>query len=339
MPHWSDSVKKSPLLWAMWGGGGAALLYLLTVIASGWESTSAAMARMSLSTLSFALALVLANIMLRFWRWNGLLRQCTDRVPLWASVGIFLSGLAMAATPGRVGETLRGVLLKPWGVDFSSAVAIFVAERLVDLGVIFFFACWGISFLPGLENTLGPQVFPFIAAAGALIFGSLLLIVSRRGQALICQVVSRLEAQPPGFFCRVGVLAGTWLQRAGLCLGIRQLVTGSFLVSIGWLLEVTGIYLLLRALTVPMSWFQVVGLDAVALLIGALSFLPGGVGGYEAAMLFGMKTLGVELNLAVTSTILIRLCTLWFSVVLGGIAMSAFRFRFRQNHQRAFQDP
>jgi uncharacterized protein (TIRG00374 family) len=61
---------------------------------------------------------------------------------------------------------------------------------------------------------------------------------------------------------------------------------------------------------------------AFAMLAGAVSFLPGGLGGAEAAMLAILEIVGVGHATAVAATLLLRLTTLWFAVGLGIVAVS-----------------
>jgi uncharacterized membrane protein YbhN (UPF0104 family) len=58
-------------------------------------------------------------------------------------------------------------------------------------------------------------------------------------------------------------------------------------------------------------------------LFGLVSFLPGGLGVSEASST-GLLTLLVPMALgpATVGTIIIRFCTLWFGVSLGGIALA-----------------
>ena len=60
---------------------------------------------------------------------------------------------------------------------------------------------------------------------------------------------------------------------------------------------------------------------ALAMLAGALSFLPGGLGGAEAVMVAALTLKGVDQPSAVAATIIIRLATLWFAVALGLLAL------------------
>jgi uncharacterized protein (TIRG00374 family) len=57
------------------------------------------------------------------------------------------------------------------------------------------------------------------------------------------------------------------------------------------------------------------------MLIGAISFLPGGLGGAEVTMTALLMLNGMDNGAAVAATLLIRLTTLWFAVVLGLLAL------------------
>lgn len=56
---------------------------------------------------------------------------------------------------------------------------------------------------------------------------------------------------------------------------------------------------------------------ALAMVAGALTFMPGGLGSAEVVLYVLMKTTGMGEAEAITATLLCRLATLWFAVVLG----------------------
>ncbi|MDX8386197.1 MAG: lysylphosphatidylglycerol synthase domain-containing protein, partial [Gallionella sp.] len=58
-----------------------------------------------------------------------------------------------------------------------------------------------------------------------------------------------------------------------------------------------------------------------SMMVGALSFLPGGLGGAEATMVALLILNDVAQPQAVAATVLIRLATLWFAVGLGVVAL------------------
>ncbi|KAA6182818.1 flippase-like domain-containing protein [Thiohalocapsa marina] len=96
---------------------------------------------------------------------------------------------------------------------------------------------------------------------------------------------------------------------------------------LAWAAEAWGLYLLLTWLGVEIGSLQAMGIYAVSTLAGALSFLPGGLGGAEAAMVALLAAGGAAFGVAVLATVICRLVTLWFAVVLGIGAVLVLRRR------------
>jgi uncharacterized protein (TIRG00374 family) len=106
----------------------------------------------------------------------------------------------------------------------------------------------------------------------------------------------------------------------------RLLVPGLGLGVISWLAEAVGFYVILRELQIPMELPAAVGVYAVAMLAGAVSFVPGGLGGTEVVMASLLILGGAPPPAAVAATTITRLATLWFAVVLGILALMASEF-------------
>jgi uncharacterized membrane protein YbhN (UPF0104 family) len=62
-------------------------------------------------------------------------------------------------------------------------------------------------------------------------------------------------------------------------------------------------------------------------LIGGLSFLPGGLGSTEAVMTTLLGKMGYALGDALLITLSCRLVTLWLAVILGWLAVLILRQR------------
>lgn len=76
----------------------------------------------------------------------------------------------------------------------------------------------------------------------------------------------------------------------------------------------------MTSLNVNISPHEVVGTYAFSTIVGSFSFIPTGLGGAEAAMLFFLSVFKVQKNNSVAAIILSRLGTIWFVVSLGAIA-------------------
>ena len=103
----------------------------------------------------------------------------------------------------------------------------------------------------------------------------------------------------------------------------RVFAAALILGAIGWASEGVSFFLLLRALdpAIGLGLAACVFIFVFAMLVGALSFLPGGLGSTEATII-GLLTLqGVTLPTAIVATGIIRITTLWFAVGLGLLAL------------------
>ena len=83
--------------------------------------------------LPLILGLTLFNYICRFFKWQYYLKRLEVSLPWAKSLLIFISGLSMAITPGKVGELLKSYLLKrSTGAPISHTSPVIVAERLSD---------------------------------------------------------------------------------------------------------------------------------------------------------------------------------------------------------------
>jgi uncharacterized protein (TIRG00374 family) len=117
------------------------------------------------------------------------------------------------------------------------------------------------------------------------------------------------------------------VESAAVLLELRYIAVLSVISVVGWGLECVGYWLILNAFPgVEAGLLLCVFLWSATTLVGALSFLPGGLGATEGSLgvLVARFALGVSLPIAVASTLLIRLCTLWYGELVGALAVVSF---------------
>jgi len=86
------------------------------------------------SAFAFAIALALANYVLRFLRWQLYLARRDVHVPVTSSALVFGAGLSLSITPGKLGELVKAYLLREMhDVPATATAPIVVAERVTDL--------------------------------------------------------------------------------------------------------------------------------------------------------------------------------------------------------------
>lgn len=257
-----------------------------------------------------ALMFTLINYTLRFIKWHFYVGQIGARDFDWRqSLRLFLAGFPLAVSPGKVAEVLKAVWLRHYtGVPVARGVSVVVAERISD----------GLAVL--LLSTVGVIAYPQYWVAFLIILVGLLAVI----------IVSQIRP------------AAQWLLGQGERIRLiskavhhlREFYEGSFMLfkpkatflavglgMVSWFGEGIGFYLLLLGLGLP-AGIQLFGLAVFTLsfstVVGAVSALPGGLGAAEASIA-GMLILlgGFDPATAAAATLLIRLATFWFSVVLG----------------------
>lgn len=288
----------------------AALGYLGFSLWAGWQEVGRAAARVGTLGIALVLLLSLVNYGLRFLRWQGYLGALGHAVPWPASLRIYLAGFALTTTPGKAGEALRGLLLRPWGVPYPQSLAAFFSERLSDLSAVVLLALFGL--------TLYPQARPLIVAGVGLVAAGLLLLAQRR-------LVERLAGVlPASAERRLGFLHGLLnvLLEARRCHRPALLLGATLLSLMAWSAEALAFHWILHWMGADVPLAFAVFVYAIAMLTGALSFMPGGLGGAEAAMVALLVWKGMAGADAVAATVLIRLATLWFAVGLGAVCLN-----------------
>ena len=86
---------------------------------------------------------------------------------------------------------------------------------------------------------------------------------------------------------------------------------------LAWGAEGVAFYIILALMGLPVTFIAGVGIYSLGVTVGALSFLPGGLGSTEAVMVLLLLALGVAQADAGAAVILCRLATLWFAVIIG----------------------
>ena len=294
--------------------------YLAFSLWGGWSEVTSALGRVGALGMGVALGLSTLNYGLRFLRWQTWLRTLGHRIPWGPSLQIYIAGFALTTTPGKAGEALRSVYLKPLGVSYPESLAAFFVERLTDVLSVLLLACLGLSLYPPARP---------VALGVGLVVGAVLLflLVPRLLPAVVRQGVwmRRDPSAPMGRVQRLLEHAGTAFTHARSCLRPPVLGLGLLLGVVGWGAEGLALYWILQWLGADVSLHLALFIFAFAMLIGAVSFLPGGLGGAELTLL-GLLTLnGVGEADAVAATVLIRLTTLWYSVALGALCVAFLR--------------
>lgn len=288
--------------------------YLAFSLWGGWEEVVAAFVQIGLLGTLIALTLSLVNYGLRFGRWQLYLSQLGYRVPWSPSLRIYLSGFALTTTPGKAGEAFRGVLLKRRGVPFPTTFAALISERLSDLVAIVLLTLVGLAQYPQARG---------IVLAGVL--GIVVVLACLSSQTLLDRL-HRWAAARQSKLMAVVAHASEMLGGARRCHRPGLLGVATVISVIAWGAEALAFHWMLGWLGADISLSFAIFVYALSMLAGALSFLPGGLGGAEAVMVSLLVLKGMTMPAAIAATVFIRLATLWFAVAIGLVALIRSRY-------------
>lgn len=223
----------------------------------------------------------------------------------------------MAITPGKVGELLKSFLLKSsTGAPVSRTSPIIMAERLTDGIAMMGLAITGlVLYRFGLELLL---------ALCMIVITFVLVIQNRRLSLALLSFGERLPV-----VSRIAHLIRTFYESSYALLQWRPLLLAILIGLISWSGECAALFFVYAGLGIAFSldvFIKSMFILAVSSLVGSVSGLPGGLGTADGSMV-GLTHLLVTPSKAIAgaATLLIRLCTLWFGLGLGVIALILFR--------------
>ncbi len=275
-----------------------------------------------------ALLFTFGNYVLRFVKWHLYLAQIGVRgLPAGESALIFFGGLAMVVTPGRVGEWLKSFLLRELtGTPFSTSAPIVVAERLTDAVSMLVLASVGL-----VTYGYGWQVL----LAVLLVAAAVVYVTQHRALA------ERLFRPAKGLPLVAGRLASlrSFYESSHLLFKPRNLVWAVGLGVVSWFGECIALFLVLVGLGLPAEptlLLKATFILAVASIVGSASMLPGGLVAAEGSLAGLLLLLGVvgDPATAAAATLIARLCTLWFGVLVGLVALVLFTPRLARQGVR-----
>lgn len=267
-------------------------------------------------SLAVAAAPVFLSYIVRYARWRYLLRRQGERFPYGAGFLAYLSGFAFTATPGKTGELIRIRYYARLGIAPERTFGVFVFERALDLLVILLLSLLAATLVPGFD-TLAVVVPVFLAA----------LVMVALWPPLRHGLARLVAALPFALLRRLGEFLLQGADELGRFLRPTDSLVGILAGAVAWLLTSLVFAGLLQAMGFALPWSVALGIYPLAMLVGALSFAPGGVGTTELAIVLMLGRLGITTGDAVVVAVGVRLVTLWFAVAVGMLAMLLLEWR------------
>ena len=285
-------------------------LYFTFLVISDLGEVYAQLNKMDTSYLPIILLLIPLSWIVLFTRWNLLLKNSNVHVPVKDNLKIYLSGFALSITPGKVGELIKSQLLKiKFGIPREKTAPIVLVEQLYNIiGII------GVSILGIWYFELGAHI---ILIAASLLVILLILISSKRLFDKFLTLLSRikfLSKYTSAFSNSYDVLRKStrgWI-----------VVYASALSIAFWLIESVIAYFVLLSFGVNhIEFLSVITTYTSSIILGVASFLPLGIGVVEGSLAGFFTLQGVDVSIALTLVIFIRIFTRWIAVSVGFVSL------------------
>jgi uncharacterized protein (TIRG00374 family) len=227
-----------------------------------------------------------------------------------------MSGLVMSISPGKMGELVKSYMIKQiTGDPISKTAPVVLVERITDF----------ISLI--LLAVIGAYVFDYgkvIVIGTGIFFLLLVLLMSQRKLALsIIDWFGRLK-----FLQKYSDKLREAYESSYQLLKLKPLVLMIGVSLISWFFECFGFYLILFNFGIDVSVLWSTFIYSFSTIAGSITMLPAGLGVTEGSLTLLLVEGGVAKNIAVASTFIIRVVTLWFALFVGIVSITLYQKRF-----------
>ena len=215
--------------------------------------------------------------------------------------------------------------MKPFNVRYVHSLSALFVERLVDLIAMV------------LVASLAVFAFEDMRWIVALVLIAAIALVPLMHSQALRRYLDGLRLRFRSERLRdIGGHLVSMLQTSASLLRSGPLYYGLLLGLIAWAAEGYALYVVLDRLGADTDIWYATGVYGISILAGAVSFVPGGLGGTELAMGSLLMLGGVETATAVAAVIICRLATLWFAVLIGLAVV--LKLEFVTNHDEFAND-
>ena len=286
------------------------VLYIVFLIVSDFNVIHEKIFDFKTDYLPIILLLAPLSWVIVFFRWHFLLKNSNIIIPKKENFKIYMAGFAMSVTPGKVGELIKSQFLKSkYGVSRKNTLPIIISE--------YFYHMVGVL----VVSIIGVYYFEFslyiIILTSALIITTLTIISSETFFKKFVNLISKRN-----FLKKyVSPISDSHIILKKSTRGKIFIISSGLSIAF-WLTEVLIVYFVFLSFNIlNFEFFKIAAIYTTSLILGMLSFLPMGIGVVEGSLAGFLNYEGIDISIALTLVILIRIFTRWYGVIVGLIFM------------------
>ncbi len=295
---------------------GIICIYIVFLLYSDITKISEHFLKINLAFLLIVLPIEVFSFFIRSFRQKILLDEIGIKISLLTNFKIYVAGLSMTVTPGGSGNIIKSHFLKKsFNYSNSKTLPLVFVERFHDFLAVttiisitlFFSYIW--------------QSFALVSFASIFLIIIYLIIREKYFLDLFLSKIKKIKFLskfvPTSEFTESLILLTSW-----------KTTLKSWLISIiSWSIEIFSFYIVFKTFGINLNFIEVGQVVYTSILVGALSFLPGGIGFTEGSLIALLIERGYELSIVTAVVLMLRLVTIWFATFFGFV----FTHKFLKN--------
>ena len=285
-------------------------IYAIFLFVSDYNIISEKISNFKINYLPLILLLVSASWVPLIIKWHFLLKNSEINIPLAKSIAVFFSGVAFEITPGQIGALIKSQILKTsYNIPRTKTVPIVIVEKVYDLIGAILASVIGIIIL-------GMEIYLIAIAISVLAF-IFFFMYYKPASELFFNRITKLK-----FFSKYIENISGFYETVQKSTNVRAATICILLALAYWFMVSAAAYYTLISFDVNiLDYLKVLAIYSTSTLLGAISFIPAGIGITEGSIA-GLFTLnGIDVSTALILAVMIRIFTLWYSVGVGFIAL------------------
>jgi hypothetical protein len=267
----------------------------------------------------------LVSVAMKSLKWKLIIGLYDRDYSLAAAMRAWLMGFSLSmATPARLGDLSRAYYLKA-RMGLGKGLVTVVADRVVDMSVLFFLALMGflslVSMLPQQQGLIVA-----VSALFALFLAAVYLSTRKRLAALLLRPFMRVV--PEKHRSEVGSTFHEFYTNLGrMRSGKRTMGLAVLLGALAWLATVLEYYFLALSLNLGISYVFLLSVMPIVVLLDMLPVSFSGIGTRDAALIFFFSLVPLGKEYAVSFSILVFVFSYAFLGLIGAGLMLKLKGR------------
>ncbi|MGB9003667.1 MAG: lysylphosphatidylglycerol synthase transmembrane domain-containing protein, partial [Nitrosotalea sp.] len=285
------------------------VFYTIFILFSDVEKFSSQLIKIDVLFVPLIIAVHVLSLLVCSVRQKVLLDLLDIKLSLRQNILFQFAGYSMSITPGGIGELIKSHFLKKiHSKDYTKTIPVVFAEKYYNMLA----SALVITVMLFFRNNFEIEVT--VAVIWILLIVALVIIRSQK--------VFPMRKIPQVWVLKNVLESVSSFSKTLVTLSEKKIfIKCFFLGTVAVLADAVAIYLCFLAFNINYNFIDSTLFVITSLTVGAISFLPGGIGVTELSMTALLVKSGIIFSAALALTIFIRFMITWSTVVIGFIAL------------------